>query len=345
MRSLLSKKLTFPSPRYFSYSPCNMTKFIQFANKSSPDATQVGILNPETGSILNITEKYTSIESILKNDQLHSIKLENFSVKDTIIASEFKANYKYRAPIMSPEKLLCIGKNYIDHVKEMGEGAPPSEPLIFNKLPSSITHHEGEITNPRADGSGAKLDWEGELAVVIGKAGKHIKKENAMEHVAGYTLANDVSARDWQKKRNKGQWLIGKSFDTFCPLGPVFTTRDEIDDVQNLDIQTIVNGKVEQSSNTKNMIFDIATCIEWMSQFWEFKAGDVILTGTPDGVGAGQNPPVILKHGDEIIVKIEKLGELRNVVFDEFHPSFYDQNQQTAINKQLIKKNLKNQFS
>ena len=209
MRSLLSKKLTFFGPRYFSYSPCNMTKFIQFANKSSPAATQVGILNPETGSILNITEKYTSIESIIKIDQLHSIKLENFSTKDTIVASEFKANYEYRAPIMNPEKLLCIGKNYLDHAKEMGEGVP-TEPLVFNKLPSCITHHEGDIINPKADGNGAKLDWEGELAVVIGKAGKHIKKENAMEHVAGYTLANDVSARDWQKKRNKGQcdsWL------------------------------------------------------------------------------------------------------------------------------------------
>lgn len=308
MRLLLTK--TFSS-RYFSCSPCNMTKFIQFSKKSSPNSIQVGILN--NGKITDITEKYTSLENIIKTGQLNSIETENLTA---IEASDFEENYNYQAPIIAPEKLVCIGKNYLDHAKEVGEGVP-TEPLIFNKLPSSITCHNGDIINPKADGNGAKLDWEGELAVVIGKAGKHIKKENAMEHVAGYTLANDVSARDWQKKRNKGQWLIGKSFDTFCPLGPVFTTKDEISDVQNLDIQTIVNGKVEQSSNTKNMIFDIPTMIEWMSQFWEFKAGDVILTGTPDGVGAFRDPPVILKDGDEVIVKIEKLGELRNVVRDE----------------------------
>jgi len=135
--------------------------------------------------------------------------------------------------------------------------------------------------------------------------------------VAGYTIANDVSARDWQKKRNAGQWLIGKSFDTFCPLGPVFTTKDEIEDVQNLDIKTIVNGKVEQSSNTKNMIFTIPVMLEWMSQFWTFRPGDVVLTGTPDGVGAFQNPPVILKDGDVVRIQIEKLGTLENTVCNE----------------------------
>merc|ERR1711879_370018 len=207
------------SSRTYSYSPCNMTKFVQFVSKAKSADTQVGILNPENGSVLNITEKYSS--------------LEDCSMKSSIDAADFHENFEYRAPVTAPEKLVCIGKNYLDHAKEVGEGVP-TEPLIFNKLPSSITHHEGNIINPKADGNGAKLDWEGELAVVIGKAGKHIKKENAMEHVAGYTLANDVSARDWQKKRNKGQWLIGKSFDTFCPLGPVFTTKDEIDNVQNL---------------------------------------------------------------------------------------------------------------
>ena len=205
MRLLLTKSITNPS-RFFSCSPCNMTKFIQFASKSTPQKTQLGILNPETNSVLDITENYHSLENLIKTNQLHSIKLDNVSTKNSIDSIDFKNNYEYRAPLTSPEKLLCIGKNYMDHVKEMGEGAAPTEPLIFNKLPSSITHHEADIINPKADGNGAKVDYEGELAVVIGKPGKHIKKENALDHIAGYTLANDVSARDWQKKRNKGQW-------------------------------------------------------------------------------------------------------------------------------------------
>merc|ERR1712178_149887 len=231
-----------------------------------------------------------------------------------IEASDFEENYNYQAPIIAPEKLLCIGKNYLDHAKEVGEGVP-TEPLIFNKLPSSITCHNGNIINPKADGNGAKLDWEGELAVVIGKPGKHIKKENAMDHVAGNTLANDVSARDWQKKRNNGQWLIGKSFDTFCPLGPYFVHKDEVgDQVQNLDIKTLVNGKVEQSSNTKNMAFPVDFIIEWITQFSTLNVGDIILTGTPDGCGGFRKPPVFLKAGDVIEVEIEKVGKLVNPV-------------------------------
>jgi len=282
-----------------------MTKFVQFVNKSNPNDLRVGVFN-NNDSITDITENHTSLDSILQKGQLQSINSQNCP---TVPLSEIE----YRAPLYHPSKLCCIGKNYIDHAKEVGEGIP-KEPLIFNKLPSSITHHEGDIINPEI---GAKLDWEGELAVVIGKTCRNVKKENAMEYVAGYTCANDVSARDWQKKRNMGQWLIGKSFDTFCPMGPVFVTADEIDNVQNLSIKTLVNGEVMQSSNTNNMIFDIATQIEWMSQFWTFNAGDIILTGTPDGVGAFRNPPIILKGGDEIIIEIEKVGTLRNVVKDE----------------------------
>jgi len=281
-----------------------MTKFAQFALKSNPSEIRVGVLGPD--GLADVTAKYSSLDAIIKNGQLGEV--------DTSDAVQVGlGDIEFRAPVYQPEKIVCIGKNYLDHAKEVGEGVP-TEPVIFNKLPSCITHHGAPILNPKVGGN---VDWEGELAVIIGKECRHVKAENAMDYVAGFTVANDVTARDWQKKRNMGQWFIGKSFDTFCPLGPIFTTKDEIEDVQNLKIETIVNGKVEQSSNTKNMIFTIPVMIEWMSQFWTFKAGDVILTGTPDGVGAFRNPPVFLKDGDVVKVQIEKLGSLENPVVDE----------------------------
>merc|ERR1712004_421601 len=224
------------SSRTYSTTPCAMTRFVNFTPKNS-SSSRFGILENDTITCVtanNLKEHLSSGLSTEKTNETYQLE-----------------NVTYNSPVTDPKKVICVGKNYIEHAIETGEGIP-TEPLIFNKFPSSITGHNNPVCLPKI---GATVDWEGELAVVIGKDGYSIKRENAMEHVAGYTLANDVSARDWQKKRNKGQWLIGKSFDTFCPLGPIFTTKDEISDVQNLSIQTIVNGNVEQSSNTKNMIF------------------------------------------------------------------------------------------
>ena len=220
---------------------------------------------------------------------------------------------KLLSPITKCEKVVCVGMNYKDHCSE--QNFPfPVEPIIFSKFPSTIIGNGDSIILPKLSDS---VDWEVELAVVIGKSGKHIKKEEALNYVAGYTVANDVSARDWQMKKNAKQWLLGKTFDTHCPLGPALVTKDEIEEVQNLKISCIINDKIVQSSCTSEMIFNVSDCIAWISQFCTLKPGDVLLTGTPPGVGVFQEPPVFLKQGDIVTCDIENIGKLTNNVVNE----------------------------
>jgi len=275
-----------------------MTRFINFTPKNS-SSSKFGIIENDTITCITANNLKQLLQSGLEAEKTN----ETYQLSDV----------SYNSPVTDPEKVVCVGKNYIEHAIETGEGIP-TEPLIFNKFPSSITGHDNPVYLPKI---GATVDWEGELAVVIGKDGYNIKKENAMDYVAGYTIANDVSARDWQKKRNKGQWLLGKTFNTFCPLGPIFVSKDEIDNVQNLDIKTFVNDEVMQSSNTSKMAFPVDVIIEWVSQFCTLKVGDVILTGTPDGVGGFRNPPIFLKNGDVVRVQVENIGQLRNEFIDE----------------------------
>jgi 2-keto-4-pentenoate hydratase/2-oxohepta-3-ene-1,7-dioic acid hydratase in catechol pathway len=213
-------------------------------------------------------------------------------------------------PAVNARKVLAIGRNYADHAAE-GGGDLPKAPLIFNKLPSSLNAHEAPIVLPSIS---AKVDYEAELAVVIGRRAKQVSEAKALDYVFGYTLINDVTARDLQ--RSDGQWTRGKGIDTFAPLGPFITTRDEIEDVQNLKIEGLLNGQVMQSSNTSKMIFRVAYLISYISQGITLEPGDVIATGTPEGVGFFRDPPVVLKAGDVFEVRIEKLGTLRNPVRD-----------------------------
>jgi 2-keto-4-pentenoate hydratase/2-oxohepta-3-ene-1,7-dioic acid hydratase in catechol pathway len=213
-------------------------------------------------------------------------------------------------PAVNARKVLAIGRNYADHAAE-GGGDLPKAPLIFNKLPSSLNAHEAPIVLPSIS---AKVDYEAELAVVIGRRAKQVSEAKALDYVFGYTLINDVTARDLQ--RSDGQWTRGKGLDTFAPLGPFITTRDEIEDVQNLKIEGLLNGQVMQSSNTSKMIFRVAYLISYISQGITLEPGDVIATGTPEGVGFFRDPPVVLKAGDVFEVRIEKLGTLRNPVRD-----------------------------
>jgi 2-keto-4-pentenoate hydratase/2-oxohepta-3-ene-1,7-dioic acid hydratase in catechol pathway len=211
-------------------------------------------------------------------------------------------------PAVYPSKIIAIGRNYVDHAIE-GGAEPPAAPLIFNKLPNSLSAHEASIVLPAIS---VKVDYEAELAVVIGRTATRVSESQALEYVFGYTLINDVSARDLQY--GDGQWTRGKGRDTFAPLGPFVTTRDEIADVQALKIEGILNGEVMQSSNTAKMIFKVAYLISYISQGITLEPGDVIATGTPDGVGVFRKPPVLLKAGDVFEVRIEKLGTLRNPV-------------------------------
>jgi len=210
----------------------------------------------------------------------------------------------------NPSKIICVGLNYADHAKEFGDPLP-TEPVIFNKAPSSVNYCGGRIVLPK---SSSKVDYEGELVIVIGSTCRNVKPENALNYVAGYCCGNDVSARDWQKGKPAGQWFLGKSFDSFAPIGPAFVSADEVGDPNNLKIETRLNGEVVQSSNTSNFIFKPAELIAYISSVMTLYTGDLIFTGTPGGVGDVRNPPVYLKEGDEVEVEIEKLGVLRNKV-------------------------------
>ncbi|XP_035235129.1 fumarylacetoacetate hydrolase domain-containing protein 2A [Anguilla anguilla] len=213
-------------------------------------------------------------------------------------------------PVTAPEKVVCVGMNYRDHCLE--QNAPiPKEPIIFSKFPSAVTGPYDDITLPEES---KEVDWEVELAFVIGRKGKHIKEKEALSYVAGFTVANDVSARDWQMHRNGKQWLLGKTFDSFCPLGPALVTTAALKDPHNLAIRCRVNGDTVQDSNTNQMIFKTEQLVAWVSQFVTLCPGDVFLTGTPPGVGVFRNPPVFLKKGDVVECEIDEIGLIRNTV-------------------------------
>jgi len=218
---------------------------------------------------------------------------------------------KTLAPLQ-PLAIVCIGLNYRFHAEET-KAAIPQHPVVFMKLPNVIQHPSDPILLPTHLKSD-KVDYECELAVVIGKTARNVTRENALQHVLGYTCANDVSARDWQKHAGGGQWCRGKTFDTFCPLGPVLVTADEIPNPNALAIKTVLNGQVMQDWNTNDMIFDVPTLIEFLSGSTTLMPGTVILTGTPHGVGMARTPPVWLADGDTVSVELEKIGTLANPV-------------------------------
>ncbi len=217
------------------------------------------------------------------------------------------------APIQQPGKIFCIGLNYRDHAIETGADIP-SEPVVFSKFASTIVGPGSDIILPSV---AKQVDYEAELVVVIGRRGKHIAADDALGHVAGYMCGNDVSARDWQKGRPGGQWLLGKTPDTFAPTGPYFVTADEVADPHQLAITLRLNGEVMQNSNTREFIFGIGDIIAHVSQLITLEPGDLIFTGTPSGVGAARKPPVFLKDGDTVEVEIAGLGVLKNRVVAE----------------------------
>jgi len=215
------------------------------------------------------------------------------------------------APIARPPKIICIGLNYRDHAEET-KMPIPEVPTVFSKYTTSVIGPKQPIVLPR---NSSKPDYEAELAVVIGKGGRHIPESRWREHVFGYTILNDVSARDFQMATT--QWLMGKTFDTFAPMGPAIVTADEIEDPHNLDISLTLNGSVMQNSNTRNLIFTVPKLIAFLSSVFTLEPGDVISTGTPAGVGFARKPPVYLQPGDEVVVTVQGLGQLMNPVAAE----------------------------
>lgn len=233
-------------------------------------------------------------------------RLAAWAESEAASAPEVPEGTRLGAPLCRPSKLICIGLNYVDHAKESGMEVP-SEPVVFFKATSAMVGPYDGLTIPK---NSVKTDWEVELAVVVGKKASYVSKEEALDHVAGYVLHNDYSEREFQIERG-GQWVKGKSCDTFAPLGPFIATKDEIADVNDLELWLDVNGEARQRSNTSNLVFDVPTLIHELSHYMTLLPGDVISTGTPHGVGAGLKPPVFLKAGDVVTLGISNLGEQR----------------------------------
>lgn len=221
---------------------------------------------------------------------------------------------KLLCPVV-PANIFCIGLNYRQHAEE-SRTAVPEFPVLFMKGVNAVTNPGDPIELPRALRSD-EVDYECELAVVIGKPCKNVTRRDALKHVLGYTCANDVSARDWQVRRGGTQWCRGKTFDTFCPLGPCLVTTDSLDSPNSLSIKTILNGEVVQDWDTGDMIFDVPALIEFLSASTTLLPGSVILTGTPHGVGMARKPPLWLKPGDTVTIDIERIGQLTNPVVEE----------------------------
>jgi 2-keto-4-pentenoate hydratase/2-oxohepta-3-ene-1,7-dioic acid hydratase in catechol pathway len=245
----------------------------------------------------------------IANDMIDVITSSRVDIEESFRRGEVieDDNLLFLAPIQRPGKIVCIGQNYWDHVREQNAKVP-EKPIIFAKFPSTIVGPNSVIKwDPALT---AQVDYEAELAVIIGQEARNVSAESALRHVFGYTCANDVSARDLQF--GDGQWVRGKSLDTFCPLGPVIADTDVITDPQNVGIRCEVNGTVLQDSNTKEMIFDVRTIISYASRAFTLNPGDIILTGTPAGVGVFRDPKILLKDGDSVVVELEHIGRLEN---------------------------------
>ena len=252
------------------------------------------------GKIRDISSYINDLEpetlNFQKIDKLKEINLETLP--------EISSSERVGACVSNPKKFIAVGLNYSDHAKETG-AEPPSEPIVFMKATSSISGPNDDIEISK---DSKKLDWEVELGIIIGKDAKHISKSQSQDHILGYCLVNDVSEREWQIEK-MGQWVKGKSHDTFGPVGPYLVTKDEIEDINNLNMSLDVNGKKMQTGNTNTMIFNVDIIVSYLSNFMTLQTGDIITTGTPPGVGMGMKPQQFLKAGDEIELTIDNLGK------------------------------------
>ena len=237
------------------------------------------------------------------------------SLLDSFHVTNKKVNVRKLLAPLTPTAIFCIGLNYRKHAEET-KAKIPQWPVLFMKSPGAVQNPGDPIELP-VQLKSTQVDYECELAVVIGRKCKNVKRANALDYVLGYTCGNDVSARDWQKDFGGSQWCRGKTFDTFCPLGPCLVTKDEIPNPNALKIRTVLNGEAVQDWTTSDMIFDVPTLIEFLSGSTTLLPGTVILTGTPHGVGVAREPKLFLKAGDKVTVEIEKIGELTNPVVDE----------------------------
>lgn len=261
-----------------------------------------------------LTEAQEICYGVVESQEDKTARLIQGSIFATFSVTDAHATIKKILPPIIPPNIIGIGLNYAKHADETGI-RHPEIPVMFLKGVNAVTGHLDPIILPKAGPD--EVDYEAELAIIIGKAAKNVPVSGAKNYILGYCCANDVSARDWQIKKQKTQWCRGKSFDTFCPMGPCLVTADEISNPNNLAIQTEINGTIYQKSNTSDMIFDVVTLVSDLSQSMTLLPGTVILTGTPEGVGFTRQPPVFLKKGDQVTITIENLGYLKNPVMCE----------------------------
>ncbi len=276
-------------------------KFLRIGNKGKEKPAALD----KSGKIRDLSSKIKDLSPEFLNISTIN-NLKNLNLDDL---PELSKNERVGACIKKPGKFVAIGLNYSDHAKETG-AKTPTEPIVFMKATSSISGPYDDIEIPKDSN---KLDWEVELGIVIGKETKSISEKEASGHILGYCIVNDVSEREWQLEK-LGQWVKGKSGDTFGPTGPYLVTQDEIPDINNLNLILEVNEKKMQSGNTKNMIFNVNFLVSYLSKFMSLQPGDLITTGTPSGVGMGMKPQVFLKSGDKIRLSIENLGEQNSKV-------------------------------
>jgi len=272
-------------------------KLIRWMNGNKP-ATGI-ILNDEYFDTSSFGEDYN--EFFFENDGLD--RLQKFAELNKDRLPKLSQDIRLASPIARPSKIICIGLNYADHAKETNAQIP-KEPIIFFKSTTALIGPNDDVVIPK---NSKKTDWEVELAIVIGKKASYVEESEALNYIAGYCLHNDLSEREFQIERG-GQWVKGKSCDTFAPLGPYLATQDEITDVNNLKLWLKVNGQAMQNGNTSNFIFKVPFVVSYLSQFMTLLPGDVISTGTPAGVGLGMNPQVYLKPGDVVELGIDGLG-------------------------------------
>ena len=272
-------------------------KLIRWMNGNKP-ATGI-ILNHEYFDTSSFGEDYN--EFFFENDGLD--RLQKFAESNKDRLPKLSQDIRLASPIARPSKIICIGLNYADHAKETNAQIP-KEPIIFFKSTTALIGPNDDVVIPK---NSKKTDWEVELAIVIGKKASYVEESEALNYIAGYCLHNDLSEREFQIERG-GQWVKGKSCDTFAPLGPYLATQDEITDVNNLKLWLKVNGQAMQNGNTSNFIFKVPFVVSYLSQFMTLLPGDVISTGTPAGVGLGMNPQVYLKPGDVVELGIDGLG-------------------------------------
>ena len=274
---------------------------------------RVGSLNREKPAIIEedgIIRDLSSVISDLNSTTINQNTIEKIKKINLNKLPEINENIRIGPCVANPEKFIGIGLNYSDHAEETGM-KPPSEPIIFIKANSCICGPNDNVIIPK---NSKKTDWEIELGIVIGKKAQYISEDKSLEYIFGYCIVNDISEREFQIKRSGGQWDKGKGCDTFGPIGPYLVTKNEIKNIQDLNLELKLNGKITQKGNTNKMIFGVKHIVSYLSHFMTLNPGDIITTGTPPGVGMARNPQIFLKPGDEMILNIDNLGSQKQKV-------------------------------